>query len=52
MPRHLMAVAKITINDVLGILNAINKSISRNIASVAHKELNFCSKREILATAN
>jgi hypothetical protein len=39
--RHLMAVPKTTINDVLGILNAINKWAysSRNIATVALKGL-------------
>jgi hypothetical protein len=35
-PRHLMAVPEITINDVLGILNAVNKC---NIATVALKGL-------------
>jgi hypothetical protein len=40
-PRHLMAVPKTTINDVLEILNAINKWAysSRNIATVALKGL-------------
>jgi hypothetical protein len=41
MPHHLMAAPKTTINDVLGILNAVNKWAysSRNIATVALKGL-------------
>jgi hypothetical protein len=40
-PHRLMAVPEITINDVLGILNAVNKWAysSRNIATVALKGL-------------
>jgi hypothetical protein len=44
MPHHLMAAPKTTINDVLGILNAVNKWAysSRNIATVALKGLITC----------